>query len=455
MKQPARIAFLSEHASPLALLGSVDAGGQNVYVDEVSRNLANLGYAVDVFTRATNPDLPAVVHGHPGVRVVHLPAGPRQFLPKDQLWPLMPAFVQAFLAFMSYTGLRYDLLHGNFWMSGWVGLELQRCLNIPLVQIFHAMGKNRRRHQHAADTSPPERVAIELAVVRQADRLIAQCPTEQRELEADYAADPQKIAVIPSAVNIERFRPVPRAEARRTIGLAADLPTIVYVGRMLPRKDIRNIVRAVAILTHQIDLPVQLLIVGGETAEPDPVTTPEIGVLQHLAAELNISDRIHFYGKRQPDQLRNFYCAGDVAVTTPWYEPFGLTPLEGMACGRPVIGAAVGGITFTIQDGITGRLVPPRDPAALAAALHHLLTQPKRCAEMGQAARARVEREFTWPTVARRTAALYQTLLADYMQREDVRREREVGTAGGPQNPLATASTLPSRGIPVRSTDKA
>jgi glycosyltransferase involved in cell wall biosynthesis len=157
----------------------------------------------------------------------------------------------------------------------------------------------------------------------------------------------------------------------------------------------------------------RLLVVGGETEMPDPAATPELGVLQQLAAELGITDRVQFVGRRQPNVLCDYYSAGDVAVTTPWYEPFGLTPLEGMACGRPVVGAAVGGIPFTVADGMTGYCVPPRDPEALAARLETLLTRPDLRARMGRAARARVEREFTWATSALRTAALYEALLAE------------------------------------------
>jgi D-inositol-3-phosphate glycosyltransferase len=457
MDRPLRIAFLSEHASPIALLGGPDAGGQNVYVDEVSRNLAQRGYVVDVFTRRDSRDMPDVITWAPGVRIVHLPAGPARFLPKDKLWPFMPAFRDAFLRFTacdtsfysigansarnrrrrSLPAPRYDLIHGNFWMSGWVATELRRQLHVPAVQIFHALGKTKRRHQGAADTSPAERIDIELGIVRCADALIAQCPAEAHELIEDYGAGPDKITLIPSAVNTRRFQPVARDEARRRIGLTTDGMVIVYVGRMLPRKDVRNIVRALALLTqrstpdasgpssgsplwHQESAAtaVTLLIVGGETAEPDPIATPEIGALQRLAAELGIADRVIFAGKRQPDTLRYYYGAGDVVVTTPWYEPFGLTPLEAMACGRPVIGSAVGGLTYTIQDGKTGFLVPPRNPEALAERLHLLLTQPALRTRMGRTARARVEREFIWPLVAGRTAALYQTLLSQQHARE-------------------------------------
>jgi D-inositol-3-phosphate glycosyltransferase len=424
MDRITRIAFLSEHASPTALLGGADAGGQNVYVDEVSRNLARRGYAVDVFTRRDSADAPEIIEWASGVRIVHLQAGPSWPRPKDELWPFMPEFRDSFLSFMLRDEVKYDLIHGNFWMSGWVASELRQRLHIPAVQIFHATGKTKRRHQKKVDTSPGDRIKTELEVIRNVDRLIAQCPAERAELVDDYHADARKVVIIPSAVNTRVFRPIPQADARRRIGLDLAGKVIVYIGRMLPRKDIRNIVRALALLLQQEDSclhspasPLTLMIVGGETVEPDPVATPEIGELQRLARELGVSEHVRFIGKRQANELRDYYSAGDVVVTTPWYEPFGLTPLEAMACGRPVIGSAVGGITFTIKDGETGLLVPPRDHVALAASLQQLLSQPELSIRMGVAARKRVEREFTWSIVAMRTAALYETVMAEREQR--------------------------------------
>jgi D-inositol-3-phosphate glycosyltransferase len=415
MDRSTRIAFLSEHASPLASLGGADAGGQNVYVSELSRNLARRGFAVDVFTRQDHPGAPEVVEWEQGVRVIHLKAGPLRPRPKDELWPFMPAFCNSLQSFMEREETHYDLIHGNFWMSGWVATEMRRRVAIPVVQIFHAMGKTKRRHQKKVDTSPGDRIKVEMDVIREVDRIIAQCPAERSELINDYGADPHKIAIIPSAVNTRVFKPVDLAKARQRLGLSMEEKVIVYVGRMLPRKDIRNIVRALALLAQQSeriqDVPL-LLVVGGESEEPDPVATPEIGELQKLAMELGVLDRVRFVGRRQPGELRYYYCAGDVAVTTPWYEPFGLTPLEAMACGRPVIGSAVGGITFTIKDGETGLLVPPRNPEALAASLQQLFDQPALRAQMGLAARKRVEREFTWSIVAMCTGALYESLLA-------------------------------------------
>ena len=426
-----RIAFLSEHASPAARLGGEDAGGQNVYVDEIARHLGELGYDVDVFTRRDEADTPEVVEWMPGVRIVNLQAGPPDHRMKDDLWPLMPEFRDRLLRFMQQSGTRYDLIHGNFWMSGWVAVELGSRLNIPVVQIFHAMGITKRRHQGEADTSPEERVAVEREIVRRADRLIAQCPSERDELVADYDADPDKIVNIPSAVNTRIFHPVERSEARHRIGLFSDEPVIVYVGRMIPRKGVRNLVRAAALLFQQYQLPVRLLLVGGETRQPDDGATPEIGALRRLARELGIADRVTFTGKRQRDELYLYYGAGDVVVTTPWYEPFGLTPLEAMACGRPVIGSAVGGLTFTIDDGKTGYLVPPEEPALLAGQLLHLLTDEQTRSEMGIRARHRVEDHFTWPVAAGRTALLYEELFSQSTKPDVIESEPLVSREAG------------------------
>ena len=411
MERPTRIAFLSEHASPAALLGGVDAGGQNVYVDEIARHLAREGYMIDIFTRRDRSSQPETLDWAPGVRIIHLEAGPVVPLSKDDLWPYMPAFRDACLHFIEREEILYDLVHGNFWLSGWVATELQQRLNVPATHIFHAMGATKRRHQGEQDTSDPARIEVERYVVHTIDSLIAPCPAERVELLDAYGADDAKISLIPLGVNEKVFRPVERGEARLMIDQPAEDFLVVYVGRVLPRKGIRTIVQALALLNER-DEGVRLLIVGGETALPDAVATPEIGELQALASKLGVREYISFCGNQQQERLRYYYGAGDVVVTTPWYEPFGLTPLEAMACGRAVIGSNVGGISYSVSDGQTGFLVPTRDPVALAARVAFLRSQPAFRGQMGVAARRRVEQEFTWPIVAKRTAALYESLLA-------------------------------------------
>ena len=411
-----RVAMISEHASPITLLGGVDAGGQNVYVDAVSRGLVAHGYETDVFTVRGELEYPRIVAWADGVRVIEIPVDASAPLPKDELWPHMPAFRNTIDDFARRDGGQYDVIHGNFWMSGWVAAELGLRWRTPTVQIFHATGVTKLREQGAADTSPAGRIEVEKAVVRAVDRLIAQCPAERDEFLADYGARADQIALIPSAVDTERFRPVDKRAARQTLEIDPTAEMIVYVGRIVPRKDVRNVIHALARLKAQrlaagtATMPT-LFIVGGETEEPDPVATPEIGVLRSLATELGVLDQVQFAGCRQPDQLHLWYSAADVAVTTPWYEPFGLTPLEAMACGVPVIGSRVGGIAFTIVDGETGFLVAPRDPEALCARLAEILRDPARRKRMGQAGRARVLGSFTWQQVAMGTSAVYDNLL--------------------------------------------
>ncbi|GCE02754.1 glycosyltransferase [Dictyobacter aurantiacus] len=415
-----RIAFLSEHANPLAARGGADAGGQNVYISELCQQLAQRGYQVDVFTRRDTPDGPEIINWLPGIRVISVQAGPTIVCPKDSIWPFMHEFMLGILAFLTREQRQYDLIHSNFWMSGWVAVELKRRLTLPVVHIFHAMGKTKQRNQGTLDSSPAERLEIEQYVINGVDRIIAQCPEEQRELIEDYDTPAHKVAVIPSAVNINVFSPVDCQQARHTIGFDSDDFIVVYVGRLLPRKDVRNVVRGVAHLVELVRRDtrhtypgIKFLIVGGETDIPSPLHTPEIAVLQELAADLHIDDVLHFIGKRQQEMLRYYYSAGNVVVTTPWYEPFGLTPLEGMACGRPVIGSAVGGITYTIADGITGFHVPAKDPAALARKLFQLFLQPSLGIQMGHAARQRVEQLFSWHITAQRTGELYNEVLSE------------------------------------------
>ena len=410
-----RVAMISEHASPLALLGGVDAGGQNVYVDAVSRHLGSHGYAADVFTVWNDRDQPEITQLTDTVRVINV-AVSDQPQHKDALWPQMPAFRDGIRDFAAQSGQAYDLIHGNFWMSGWVAAELQDIWAVPAVEIFHATGITKRREQGDADTSPGDRIDVECDIVRRVDHMIAQCPAERDELLEDYGAHPARVSLIPSAVDIERYRPMSQDAARASLGLDPDAELIVYVGRVIPRKDIRNVVRALARLrdlrqaSGDESLPT-LLIVGGETAEPDIQATPEIGVLQDLANELGVASHLRFMGRHQPAELYRWYSAADVAVTTPWYEPFGLTPLEAMACGTPVIGSAVGGIAFTIADGETGFLVPPRDPDALASRLDSLLKDRAMRQRMGDAGVARVVHFFSWSRVGAETAALYDQVL--------------------------------------------
>jgi glycosyltransferase involved in cell wall biosynthesis len=403
-----RLALISEHASPLAALGGVDSGGQNLYVEQLARLLAQRGFKVDVFTRRDSPDVADIVPLDQA-RVIHVPAGPPAFVPKEELLPFMGEFTQFLLRHCRRFG-PYDFVHANFFMSALVAADVKRALGTPFAVTFHALGRVRRLHQGGADRFPPQRLAIEQRVIAEADRIIAECPQDNNDLIKLYGARASRIRMIPCGFDPEEFWPLPQAQARAALGLGPGDWTILQLGRMVPRKGVDNVIRALARLRRRHGIEARLLIVGGETRVPDSVATPELGRLQAIAADEKVADAVTFVGSRGRKELRLYYAAADVFVTTPWYEPFGITPLEAMACAKPVIGADVGGIKFSVLDGQTGFLVPPKDPDALAERLARLYQDPALASRLGRGAFHRAHTSFTWSRIADRVACLYEEM---------------------------------------------
>lgn len=404
------IALISEHASPLATLGGVDSGGQNVYVAEVARHLSERGYEVDIFTRWDNKELPHIVAWIPNVRVIHIEAGPIETLEKEYLFDHMPAFTQNMLRFIRTEGIAYDLIHANFWMSAMVAADLKRVLQIPFVVTFHALGFIRKIYQGSDDKFPAERIEVEKEIVKQADQIIAECPQDKEDLIRYYGATAQTITIIPCGFNPHEFYPLDRQLARKFLRLDNDEHIVLQLGRIVPRKGIDNVIRAMGRI-KRTSLPARLLVVGGETDDVDPGKNPEIARLQQIAAEEQVTDRVTFAGRKQREILKYYYSAADLFVTTPWYEPFGITPLESMACGTPVIGSNVGGIKYTVEDGKSGLLVPPNDPDELAIKIYELLHEPKLRAEMRTNAVKRVNTLFTWSKVTDMLVSLYERVI--------------------------------------------
>jgi glycosyltransferase involved in cell wall biosynthesis/phosphoheptose isomerase len=407
-----RVALISEHASPLAVLGGADSGGQNVYVGQLARHLAALGYAADVFTRRDSDRLPEVVEWDRGVRVIHVPAGPETFVPKEQMLPFMPEFAAYMQHFCKCQREPYDLFHANFWMSGSVACELKQALGTPFVVTFHALGRVRRLHQKEADKFHDERFAVEDRIVAEADRILAECPQGEEDLIRLYNAEPAKVAIVPCGFDPTELSPISKPLARFALKLPPEEKVILQLGRLVPRKGIDTAIRALARLVKDHQVTARLLVVGGESDEPDPAVTPEIGQLQQIAREEGVAELVTFVGRRGREALKYYYSAADVFVTVPWYEPFGITPVEAMACGTPVVGSTVGGIKFTVRDGETGYLVPANDPDRLAERLAHLYEHPKLMALLSQQAVRRANDLFTWEKVAQGVASVYEEVLA-------------------------------------------
>jgi glycosyltransferase involved in cell wall biosynthesis/phosphoheptose isomerase len=391
-----RVALVSEHASPLAVLGGVDAGGQNVHVAALARGLARRGAQVVVHTRRDDPGLARRVALCPGVEVDHVDAGPPCAISKDTLLPHMDAFAAELERV--WRRRRPDVVHSHFWMSGLAALQAARALDIPVVHTFHALGTVKRRYQGNADTSPPERLDVERDIVRDADRIVATCTDEAFELMR-LGADRSRVHVVPCGVDLDHFRPTgptdPRGAGHR----------VVYAGRLVERKGIGNIISALE------QVPGCELVVAGGPPREALGADPEAQRLQALAQRHGVADRLDLRGRVDRDDLPALLRSADALVTVPWYEPFGITPLEAMACGTPVIASAVGGLIDTVVDGVTGRHVPPRDPDRLAGVLRELLADPAARAEQGRAGVRRTRQLYDWDRVAVATLDVYDALV--------------------------------------------
>lgn len=408
--QTKRVALISEHASPLADLGGVDTGGQNVYVAQLAKHLAKTGYRVDVFTRKDDAALADIVNWVDGVRVINVKAGPEATVIKEDLLQCMDEFKNNMVKFIMKNNIDYSLVHANFFMSALVAMGIKDELGVPFVVTFHALGHVRRIHQAEADKFPVERLSIEEEAVRQANLIIAECPQDKEDLMKYYNAPEEKISIVPCGFSASEFCPMDKEAARRVLALPQDEHIILQLGRMVPRKGVDNVIEALAKIKVK-SKPVRLVIVGGECDELTEEKCPEYARLLNIARERGVADKIIFAGRKDRDRLKFYYAASDLFITTPWYEPFGITPLEAMACGTPVIGANVGGIKYSVKENETGLLVNPHNPIELAGAVTDLLNDPSRLEEMSTKAIDRVNEHFTWAKVAQQIHIVYLMML--------------------------------------------
>jgi D-inositol-3-phosphate glycosyltransferase len=390
-----RVAMVSEHASPLAALGGVDAGGQNVHVAALAAGLARRGHDVEVYTRRDSALLPDRMPLCQGVEVVHVPAGPAVNLPKDQLLAFMPEFGRWLAG--EWAQRPPDVVHAHFWMSGLAALPAARSVGAPLVQTFHALGSVKRRHHGVQDPSPRIRVQTESRLARDVDLVIATCTDEVAEL-ARLGACVQRVQIVPCGVDTEHFTP----DGERLLPRAR--PRLLCASRLVERKGVDTVLTALPALPG-----VELVVAGGPPLD-GLSRHPEAQRLAALADALGVADRVRLIGRVDHHEMPALLRSADVFVTTPWYEPFGIVPLEAMACGVPVVASAVGGLVDTVVCGSTGLLVPPRDPAAVATAARSLLADPARRRAFGGAGRQRAVERYGWDRVAAESDAAYAAI---------------------------------------------
>jgi len=415
------IALISDHADPAAEIGSEEAGGQNVYVRHVGENLATLGWQVDMFTRKVHPDDDDIVQHSPHCRTIRLKAGAETYIPRDRLFEQMPEFVKSFQSFQSSQGIHYPLIHTNYWLSAWVGLELQKTSAVQLLHTYHSLGAVKYQSGQNRPPSADLRIQIEREILERANCIVATSPQEAQTLRSHVSTD-GRIEMIPCGTDISNFRLMSKTDARNQLKLNLHEQIILYVGRFDPRKGIETLVRAFALLKQQGQQNIKLVVVGGSSPQmPDGEERLRI---EGIVNELGLDSEVIFAGQIGHDILPLYYTAADVCVIPSHYEPFGLVAIEAMACGTPVVASDVGGLKFTIIPEQTGLLVPPQDTVAFADGIHRILFDELWARKMRKQAAANVKQRFTWGGVAIQLSELYRHVLAQSIMHEQPRNLR-------------------------------
>jgi len=393
------VAMLSVHTSPLDSAGRTrDAGGMNVYMRELARELGQRDVTIDIFTRQTHPHTPRIVHIGPHVRVIHIQAGPLAAIPKDELYRHIPLFVHHIEAFRRAERRQYDLLHSHYWLSGVAGMQLAQRWDVPHVTMFHTLARLKQL-ANPAEPESPLRLEMEQRLVQHVERIIAATQDERKQIIRYCGATPGQVAVIPCGVDLTLFKPQNRQQARAALGLRQDQTVLLFVGRLDPFKGPDVLLRAAALMEEQA----QVVIVGGRLTGDQ-----ELQNLRKLAASLKLGQRVHFLGARPQQELPMLYSAADVTVVPSYHESFGMAAVESLACGTPVVATRAGGLTTIVRQGETGYLVP-RCPGFFAERLDSLLQQPAVLEGMRHAARPSVQ-HLGWPAIAAQVVDLYDDM---------------------------------------------
>jgi D-inositol-3-phosphate glycosyltransferase len=404
-----RVAMLSVHTSPIATLGGKDAGGMNVYVRDLSRQLGRRGIAVDIFTRRTDPHSPAVIPIDENVRLIHITAGPAAPIDKVAMFGHLGEFASEMALFALRDGVGYDVIHGHYWLSGWVALLLRRYWSAPTVQMFHTLAALKvDAARGAADGQEPQlRVDTERRIIEQVDTIIAANARERAEMIWWYGRSSTNIATVPCGIDLDLFRPQDRAAARAALGLGTE-PTLLYVGRIDPVKGIDFLLDGFAHLhgRWQGNVPPRLLLVGGTMSDGN--LGPDLAQLRDAAEARGVADQITFCGPQPHEALPVYYAATDLTVVPSRYESFGLVAVESLACGTPVVASRAGGLAYTIEDEQNGFLVPYGDAESLAAALDRALGDVALRERLRDGALATAA-QYDWERITDRILDIYRT----------------------------------------------
>ena len=408
INQMNRVALISVSGDPAAEIGQEEAGGQNVYVRQVGLALARAGWSVDMFARRLSSEQSTVVQHAPNCRTIRLTAGPTKFISRDEVFGYLPEFVAQMQAFQQKEGFQYPLIHTNYWLSSWVGMELKKYQPVKQVHTYHSLGAVKYRAISNLPAIASTRLATEKTCLETVDRVVATSPQEEEHMRS-LVSTQGAIDIIPCGTDIERLGAIDRQTARQQLNIPAEAKVVLYVGRFDRRKGIETLVRAIANSHLRGNADIRLIIAGGyRPGESDGIERDRI---EGIVKELGIESLTTFPGRLTESDLPIYYAAANVCVVPSHYEPFGLVAIEAMACRTPVVASKVGGLQFTVIPEVTGLLAPPQDEDAFAQAIDRILSNPAWGDHLGQMARQRVELALSWDSVASRLSCLYNQLL--------------------------------------------
>jgi mannosylfructose-phosphate synthase len=411
----ARIAMVSTHGYVAVKppLGAADTGGQVVYVLELSKKLAQLGYEVDVWTRQFEGQ-PAEDVCDPGVRILRVPCGGPAFIPKEYLHEHLDEWISGALRCIEAAGLSYAFINSHYWDGGLAGQALSDALGVPHVHTPHSLGVWKQRQML---TDYPDggtrfeqtynferRNHNEANLYRKADLVVATTTDQVELLRSDYGVPAEKLEMIPPGYDDTRFYPVgssTRALLRRKF--AFDGKVILSLGRIARNKGYDLLIRAFAEVAAREPEARLVLAIGGERLDAGEQRI--MATCRALVGELGLTERVRFTGFVDDRDIADIYRAADVFVLPSRYEPFGMTAVEAMACGTPTVVTTHGGLFRLLRFGISGLFADTFDPMDLGITIVKALRHAPLAERMSRYGAETARSLFTWTGVAQQLLA--------------------------------------------------
>jgi D-inositol-3-phosphate glycosyltransferase len=396
-----RFAVISYHTCPISDETDAEIGGMNIYVLELSKALAKKGYMLDLFTRSQSDTSQGIVQVNDNVRVIHVPAGPQEPLSKKDIEQYIPEFLDRFYEFVRNEAVFYQIVSCHYYLSGIVGVDIRKKLHIPLVMTFHTLGLMKNLVARSdEERESKERIRTEQTLVKEADQIIATSETDAQYIHYLYDGDPEKIAVLIPGVDLELFKPTDKTEAKKSIGANIDEKMILFVGRIEPLKGVDVLLYALKILLGAHPrMKVCVWIVGGDISQDAKEWPKELKKLSDIREELGIHTAVNFVGRKAQKDLPVYYNAADLMVMPSYYESFGITAVESMACGTPVITTDVTGVSKLIDKEHANLITSANNPIGLAQRITTLLCDEKEYARVSTSIAENV-RDLNWDNAA-------------------------------------------------------